>query len=171
METAPLSKTVRLPNEELGGLQRRMNEIVRRVEEGKITLPWAMSELQRIVEGKKLPEVVYRNRAEPLAFVRPIRQERRRSKAPLHKRLKFWVERLKWPDRNAEHIMAEMWEAECIPHSCINYGRTPVHTIMHDEDITDRDVQVISSTLQWLGTNAGKDFLRRFVRTAELYIN
>ena len=171
METAQLSKTVRLSNEELGGLQRRLNEIVRRIEEGNIELPWVLSEMQRIIEGRKLPETVYRSRAEPLEFARPPEAERKKSQAPLHQRLKFWVKRLKWPERNAEHIMAEMWEAECIPQHGINFGRTPISAIMEGETITDRDVQVINSTLQWLGTNVGKEFLRRFTRTAELYIN
>ncbi len=172
METASLSKTVtRLSNDELGLLQRRVNEIARRVEEGTIELPWVMGELQRVIEGRRLPEIKYRQRAEPLEFVRPSATERRKSKAPLRKRLAHWFTRLDWPDRNPEHIMAEMWEAECIPSSCVNYGRTPINSIMHGEEITDRDVRVISSTLQWLGTNVGKDFLRRFTRTAELYIH
>tara|TARA_R110000824_G_scaffold401771_1_gene615720 strand:- start:401100 stop:401618 length:519 start_codon:yes stop_codon:yes gene_type:complete len=172
MQTAPLSKTAsRLSNDELGLIQRRVNEIVRRAEEGTIELPWAMGEIQRIIEGRKLPEVVYRNRAEPLQFDRPSVAERRKSKAPLHRRLAHWVTRLEWPERNGEHIMAEMWEAECIPVHCVNNGRTPINTIMYEEHITDRDIRVISSTLQWLGTSAGKDFLRKFVRTAELYIH
>jgi len=171
METAKLSKTVRLSNEDIGRLQRRLNEIVRRVEAGAIDLSWVDTEQQRILEGRKIPEVRYRNRAEPLTFVRPPAKERRTSKAPLSMRLPNWVNRLRWPDRNREHVMAEMWEAECIPRQCLNYGRTPIHAIMDGEKITDRDVQVISSTLQWLGTNVGGEFLRRFVRTTEMYLN
>ncbi len=171
MQTAPLSKTVtRLSNDELGLLQRRVNEIARRVEEGTIELPWAMAEMQRVIEGRKLPEIRYRDRAEPLEFIRPSSSEREKSKAPLAKRLANWVTRLEWPDRNNEHTMAEMWEAECIPCPSINYGLTPINAIMHEETVTDRDIQVISSTLQWLGTSVGGDFLRRFIRTAELYV-
>jgi hypothetical protein len=64
-----------------------------------------------------------------------------------------------------------MWEAECIPAVGVNNGRTPIHAIMQGELITDRDVRVIASTLQWLGTNVGQGFLRKFLRVAQLYIN
>ncbi len=170
METATLSETVRLSNDELGSLQRRVNEIVRRVEEGRIELPWAMTEIQRIIEGRKLPEVVYRPRAQPLEFKPSSKSERRKSKAPKRLRFAQWVKRLEWPQLNPELVMVEMWEAECIPVHCINYGRTPINAIMDGEDITERDVKVIASTLQWLGTNVGSDFLRRFVRTSQMYL-
>lgn len=43
----------KLTNEALGGIQRRTNEIVRRVEDGAITFDWVMDELQRMVEGRE----------------------------------------------------------------------------------------------------------------------
>jgi len=172
MKTASLSATVtRLTNDELGLLQRRVNEIVRRAEEGSIELPWAMAEMQRIIEGKRLPEIRYMDRARKLEFVRPSADKLKKSKAPISKRLSQWLKRLEWPERDAEQVMAEMWEAECIPENCINFGLTPLDAILHGEEITDRDVQVVNSTLQWLGTNIGKEFLRRFVRTIEMYVN
>jgi len=170
METASLSKTVRLSNDELGLVQRRVNEIVRRVEEGKIELPWALAEMQRVIEGRKIPEVKYRATAEPLEFKRPLQNERGKSKAGWNKRLPHMLQRLAWPDRNKEHIMAEMWEAECIPHQGVNYGATPMNAIMGDEKPTDRDIRVINSALQWLGTNVGSEFLTRFVRVSQLWI-
>lgn len=42
----------KLSNEQLGGLSRRYSEVTRRVEEGTLTLDFAMDELQRIVEGR-----------------------------------------------------------------------------------------------------------------------
>lgn len=173
METAQaLSKTARrLSNEELGSLQRRMNEIVRRVEEGNIELSWVMGETQRVIEGKKIPEMVYRARAEPLEFKRPPKAERRRSKAQFKDRLPSWRTRLDWPQRNNEHVMAEMWEAECIPRPWLSFGRTPINAIMGEGVVpTPYDVQVISSTLQWLGTNVGQEFLGRYIRVAQMWV-
>ena len=170
METPQVSKTVKLSNEELGSVQRRVNELVRRAEEGSVSLPWLMKELQRLVEGRVIPEVQYISRASPLVFERLPESKRVHSKAPWSKRLPDSLNRLDWPDRNAEHIMAELWETACLPDRSINYGRTPINQIMGELEPSHRDVQVISSTLQWLGTNAGQSFLCTFLRASQIHI-
>lgn len=170
METVQLSKPRRLSNDEVGGLQRRVNEIARRVEEGTIDLSWVMEEMQRIIEGKKLLEMRYREVAEPLDFVRAPPDERRFSRARLHMRLPHMLQRLEFPQRTPEHVMAEMWETECIPNLSVNFGRTPLDTIAGSPKPTRRDIQVINSTLQWLGTPVGKEFLARFFRVSQIHL-
>lgn len=55
-----MSKTVqavidgKLTNEQLGGLTRRTNEIIRRINEGTLGYDWVMNELQRVTEGRGL---------------------------------------------------------------------------------------------------------------------
>lgn len=128
METATLSETVKLTNEEIGGLQRRTNEILRRIEEGSIELRWVLDEMQRIIEGRKnLPQ--YHRRAPLLEFVRPSEKDRAKSLSPYDLRLNESLIRLEHPHRTGEHIMAEMWEAENIPGGGLNNGRVPVQAI------------------------------------------
>ncbi|MBI3632241.1 MAG: hypothetical protein HY225_02235 [Candidatus Vogelbacteria bacterium] len=43
----------KLGNEELGQFTRKVDEIKRRLNEGTITLSWALNELQRIIEGRQ----------------------------------------------------------------------------------------------------------------------
>lgn len=170
--TALLSTTEarKLTNEELGIVQRRVNEIVRRVEEGTLPVAWVHTELQRVVEGKKEPPPpVQASRTLPeRTFVRPNTRERKKSRAPERLRTAFFLNRLEFPQRTNEHLMMEMWEAENIPHRCSNGGRTCIDAIMHGEEITERDVRVVNSTMQWLGTNVGSCFLRNFVLTAKI---
>ncbi len=170
METVQLSKPRRLSNDEVGGLQRRVNEIARRVEEGTIDLSWVMEEMQRIIEGVKLPKVCFREVAEPLDFERAPPDERKFSRAPLHMRLLHMMRRLEFPNRTPEHVMAEMWEAECIPDESVNFGRTPLDTIAGSPKPTRRDIQVINSTLQWLGTPVGRTFLAKFLRVSQIHL-
>ncbi len=173
METAPqLSETVRLTNEELGGLHRRVDEIVRRIDKGTIPYKEAFTGLQRIVERSQQPVVQYSSRARPQDFPHVPRNERRRSHAKLSLRLSHSVSRLDWPQRNPERIIAELWEIECIPEHCTNYGRTAIHAIMGEgEKFTPRDVQVINSTIQWLGTNCGMAFVRKFLAVSQIHVN
>lgn len=171
MQTASLSKTVRLSNEELGSLQRRVHEIVRRVEEGTVPLEEAMTGLQRIIERSQLPQVRYAERARPLAFEHLPRAERRKSRARLSIRLAHSLVRLRYPQRNPERIIAELWEIECIPCDQVNYGRTPVEAIMGEGSRPTRDqIAIINSTIQWLGTNVGQTFLQKFLRVSQMYI-
>jgi hypothetical protein len=64
--------------------------------------------------------------------------------------------------------MAEMWEAENSPKSWLNHGSVPVLYILDESNPSVRDREVMASTLQWLGTNSGKEFLSRFVSAADL---
>lgn len=172
METAQtLSKTARrLSNEELGRIQKRTNELVRRIEEGTLELDWVMEQMQRVVEGKKTPEKVYLSTARPLEFMRPPKNERRRTRAPVRTRLPEWKQRLEYRERTPEHVMAEMWEAENIPHARYNFGRVPVNTILDEARPSKRDLEVMASTLQWLGCPIGKEFLARFVRVSQIML-
>lgn len=171
METASLSKTVRLPNEDLGGLYRRVAEIVRRVEEGTVPLDEAKTGLQRIIERKQHPEVRHAERAKPLAFEHLPRRERRRSRARLSIRLPYSLTRLRFPQRTPERIIAELWEIECIPSDHVDYGRTPVEAIMGEGSRPTREqVAIINSTIQWLGTNSGQCFLRKFLQISQIWI-
>lgn len=172
METAgPLSKTAKkVSNDELGSLQRRTNELVRRIEDGTLELSWVMAQLQLVIEGKRVPDKVYLSRATPREFERLPEHKRGRSVTPLEKRLPESFTRLDFPQRNMEHVMAEMWEAENIPRAGFDHGSCPAWVIMGGTEITDRDIQVMSSTLQWLGTNVGSDFLRRFLQVSQMHI-
>lgn len=52
MKTAPAVEDGKLTNEGLGALQRRLNEITRRINEGTLTYDYAMDGLQRTIEGR-----------------------------------------------------------------------------------------------------------------------
>ena len=49
----------KLSDEQLGNLHRRVDEVKRRLNEGTIKFLWAINELQRIVEGRKVVESDY----------------------------------------------------------------------------------------------------------------
>lgn len=170
METASsLSKTaIRLPDSDLGALQRRSNELLRRIEEGTIDLEWVMRQLQRTIEGKADPEKVYLSTARPEEFALPPKRERRRSRAPVRTRLPHSLQRLEYRERTPEHVMADMWEAENIPHMWLNHNATPVNTITGDAKPSKRDLEVMASTLQWLGSPVGREFLARFIRVSQI---
>ena len=172
METAQtLSRTVRLSNDEIGSLHRRVYEIVRRVEQGTVPYDEAMTGLQRVIERTQMPTVRYSAHARPREMPRLRRSERRRSAARLAVRLPYSLVRLRHPERNPERIIAELWEIECIPEACVNYGRTPINAILGEERPTERDVQVINSTIQYLGTNGGMEFLRKFLGASQMWLN
>lgn len=102
--TALLSTTEarKLTNEELGIVQRRVNEIVRRVEEGTLPVAWVHTELQRVVEGKKEPPPpvqVLRTLPER-TFVRPEKNKRAKSRAPERLRTAFFSESPRVPTKN-----------------------------------------------------------------------
>jgi hypothetical protein len=61
-----------------------------------------------------------------------------------------------------------MWEAENIPRC----GRVPLQSIVESEGgvVDDRDVKMVANTIQWIGTNCGREFLRRFILAADIHI-
>lgn len=63
-----------------------------------------------------------------------------------------------------------MWEAENIPNQGINRGWTPVQSILDDFHASEHDRAIVASTLQWLGTNCGKEYLQRMVATADIEV-
>lgn len=179
----------KLQDDDLGMLQRRLNEIVRRIEEGTIS-HWEVKEgLQAIIEGKRSQigkPCTHPHRGKKIDFVRPSIRERKKSLAHIRMRSQFRQERLyfkcrlalkgnRFPKASerllAEDIIVQMWEAENIPSRSLNYGAVPLHTILEREgDLPEHDVKIVNQTIQWLGTNVGKDFLRRFVLTADLHM-
>ena len=179
---------LRLSDTELGLIYRRVDEIKRRINEGTLDKDMTLRALQLVIEGKAREQhpCSRRHRSEPLAFKRPPLKERRRSKAPLKLRLPQWVNRLffhyksklatnMWYSTSGrklhpEDIMSMMWEAENIPCWSLNNGRVPVQTILDTETPTEREVAIISSALQWLGTNIGREFLVRYIRTADILV-
>jgi len=36
---------------------------------------------------------------------------------------------------------------------------------------TERDIQIINSTIQYLGTNCGMVFIRKFLGVSQIYVN
>lgn len=186
METAQAVEDGTLSNEHFGIIYRRIGAIIKKLQEGSLTVQFVLSELQRIFEGKRpeLPRPIVLDPKlrgqywEPprQEFKRPNRKERRKSRSPYNRRLAPWNQRLEWPERNPEHVMAEMWEAENIPEWCSNYGRVPVQaildpsTVMSYDQLPPHDVMIVASTLQWLGTSVGREFLSRYIRTAQILI-
>ena len=181
--------SLRLSNDELGLLHRRVDEIKRRITEGTIDKAEALGALQRIIEGRadSIGPCKKRHRSEPLVFKRPPIKERRRSRAPIRLRLPKYLNRLyfhykykfqvgKWGSPSgrrltSEDIMAQMWEAENIPRTGRNHGLVPIQTILDTDSIpNEREAAIVSSTLQWLGTNVGSEFLMRFIRTTDIHI-
>tara|TARA_B100000745_G_scaffold300596_1_gene255731 strand:- start:2187 stop:2717 length:531 start_codon:yes stop_codon:yes gene_type:complete len=176
METAIAVGDGKLSNENLGGIYRRVMEIIRRINEGKIRFSYVMKALQMIVEGRDSVEPCKRyHQGEFVEFKRPSKKERIKSFTPYGSGLPESVTRLEWPQYTAEHLMAEFWEAKNIPCRSVNYGRTIVHAIldMHDRkkgELDPHDVQVVTSTMQYLGTSCGRSFLSEFIRYAEILV-
>ncbi len=175
----------KMNDDQLGMLHRRVDEIKRRINEDTISYYETVAVLQIIIEGKteRLKPCARRHRSEPLPFVRPPIGKRKKSKAPMRLRLPEFLQRLYFNYRTKifayerwnkmltpEDIMAQMWEAENIPEPWHNQGRVPVQTILGNDTPPDREVMILSSTLQWLGTNQGRDFLVRFIRAADITI-
>jgi hypothetical protein len=185
METAKAVGDGRLTDEEIGIPTRRLIEIIRRINEGALDRRDTMRALQMLIEGKakQMVEPCSRpHRSESLKFKMLPPAERRKSRAPLRMRSEqyrkrlyfhyraFFSKRKSWTGKalHPEDIIALMWEAENIPHPGINHGWTPVQSILSDFNASEHDRAIVASTLQWLGTNVGQDFLRRMVATAGL---
>ncbi|MFT5850050.1 MAG: hypothetical protein ACI9H6_000879 [Patiriisocius sp.] len=184
METTLVVGDSKLDNDEMGVLFRRVSEIAKRIDSGSISKNKAMEALQAIVEGraeKMLTPCKRKHLSSHQSFERPSQKERKRSKAPVEMRLPEYLRRLgiydrfrelhpdqTYPEKHPEDIMAEMWEAENIPKSWLNHGSVPVLYILDESNPSVRDREVMASTLQWLGTNSGKEFLSRFVSAADL---
>lgn len=187
METANAVGDRKLSDEELGTLTRRLLEIARRISEGVLDRREVLRVLQLLIEGRASQMIEpcrRRHRQEPRSFEMLPPAERRKSKAPLRLRTKQYLNRLYFHYRlyfsgkrmggqkrlRPEDVMALMWEAENIPQPGINYEWTPVQSILDDWDASEHDRAIVASTLQWLGTNTGREFLGRFVATADLHI-
>lgn len=185
METAKAVGDGKLTDDELGTITRRLMEIVRRINEGSLDKKHIFKALQMLIEGRaeQMTEPCLRkHRAENMVFKMLSPRLRRKSKAPLRMRLKQSRDRLYfhyklflsqggyWGQKrlHPEDIIALMWEAENIPEQNINHGWVPVQSILDDYDASEHDRAIVASTLQWLGTNCGQEFLRRVVATADL---
>lgn len=177
----------KLTDDELGVITRRLMEIVRRINEGTLDKELTLRALQMLIEGqaKKMVEPCpLPHRSKPIPFKMIPPGERRKSRAPLRMRLPHSVKRLYFRYKgyfsghgsvtgkglHPEDIIALMWEAENIPQSWLSHGSTPVNAILHDANPSEHDRMVVASTLQWLGTNVGREFLSRVVATADLDI-
>ncbi|MBY0537865.1 hypothetical protein K2P47_00515 [Patescibacteria group bacterium] len=186
METASAVGDGKLDNDELGILFRRITEIARRIDAGSISKKSVLEALQAIVEGraeKMLSPCNKPHRSVHVKFVPPADEERKKSLAPVAMRLPVYANKLglydrlreqypsgHYPEKHPEDIMALMWEAKNIPDPMINYGRVPVQTILDEPDPSVHDRMVMASTLQWLGTTDGRDFLVHFVLAADLSV-
>ncbi len=184
METAPAVGDGKLNNDEMGMLFRRVTEISKRIDAGSISKKDAMNALQAIIEGRAssmLETCKTPHRSKHVKFVSPTKDDRKKSLAPVTMRLAGSLNRLgfydnvreqnhgrHYPEKHPEDIMAEMWEAENIPDAMINHGSVPVQHILDNSKPSEHDRMVMASTLQWLGTNVGRDFLSRFVSAADL---
>lgn len=185
METAIAVGDGKLTDYELGTMTRRLMEIVRRINEGSLDKRQTLKALQMLIEGKaeQMVEPCNRkHRSDKIPFKMLPPAERRKSTAPLRLRTEQYRKRLYYFYRaffargkymgkkrlHPEDIIALMWEAENIPDQIINHGWTPVQSILDDYHASKHDRAIVASTLQWLGTNCGREFLRRMVATADL---
>lgn len=67
-------------------------------------------------------------------------------------------ERLDWGFR--ERLFFEAWIAANERHRCVNGGRGTLEILCESlGPITQRDMDVASTVIQWLGTNCGQSFL------------
>lgn len=173
----------RLDDAELGQFMRRMFELKRRIEEGSVDRIQALKDLQDIIEGTVVRRCSYEHLSGRTTFTRSPASRRKQSYAPIATRLAHSEQRLGLYEKNreqfpmiqygeytAEDIMAFMWEEENIPQPSINYGRVPLHAILDSDNLAPRDVAVIASTLQWLMTNVGSEFLRRVLLATKITI-
>lgn len=82
------------------------------------------------------------------------------------------------PD-DPEHIMVRLWAKENIRERNIDFGFTPVDSILHRcnercssghhyyDAPKDEEVRIVSATIQWLATNCGRRFLGDFQKEME----
>ncbi len=159
----------RLSAEQTGVLQQRLQDVIRRVEEGKLSFDVVAQSLQRISEETFISHYKDKKPKETWEiFTRPPLAERRKSLSPYGMTLPHKVKRLEFPERNPERIMMELWEKENIPKPQINHGRVPVNAILNAVELLPQDVQIVAATVQWFGTNIGMSYLGEFSRAAEL---
>lgn len=185
METAIAVGDGKLTDDELGTMTRRLMETVRRINEGSLDKRQTLKALQMLIEGKveqMIEPCQRKHRSESRQFKMLPIAERRKSTAPLRMRTEQYLKRLYyhyklflftnqyWGEKqlNAEDIFALMWEAENIPRQGINHGWTPVQSILGDFHASEHDRAIVASTLQWLGTNTGREYLRKMVATADI---
>lgn len=158
-----------LSDEQRGILQKRLSGIIERIEQGDLSFDVAAQGLQRIAEKTFIFHYEQEGRRElGRIFQRPPENERKTSLAPYGMLLPKSQERLQFPQRTPEHVMCEIWEAENIPKRWINHNRVPLNTILNALDVDSRDVRVVGSTMQWLGTNVGLSFFGQFMRAADI---
>jgi hypothetical protein len=180
----------RLSNEELGLLHRRLDEIKRRIGEGTLQNDEVLTALQKIIESKagSLGPCRLHHRSKAKPFIRPPIEDRKKSLAPMRLRSANHLNRLyyrcklalatkcRFPEPKErllpEDIIVQMWEAENIPRRHINYGRVPLHSILETEgrEVVEHDAKIVANTIQWLGTNVGSEFLRRFILAANISV-
>lgn len=157
-----------LSNEQREILYDRLQGVIERIEHGAISFDVAAQALQRIAEKTFIFHHEGGPRKSWEIFHRPPEKERKLSLAPYGMALQKSKDRLNFPQRTPELIMCEVWEAENIPKRWINSGLVPVNTILNAIEVDSRDVRVIGSTMQWLGTNVGISFYGQFMRASEL---
>jgi len=154
---------------ETGILQRKLQDIVRRLEEGSLSFEIVVQALQRISEETFIFHYPEKKAKEDWEiFRRPSTEERRKSLSPFGMTLPHQAKRLEWPGRTPEHVMMELWEKENIPQPWVNHNRVPLNTILNAIDVLPHDAQVVAATVQWFGCHIGISHLGQFVRAAEL---
>lgn len=183
METGKtVSDGRRLSNDDLGALTRKFRDIARRIEEGTISFDETLKGLQSVAEGRTVPQQIYTGTVRPQEFRPPKAKDRKRSLGETKRRLRHYLKRLDWPQRDPEHIIVELWEAENIPS---RGSRTPISAILDEREgagsemfgdfrgppkLEERDIQVVNSIIQWLGTGIGTSFLRKFLGVSQIII-
>ncbi|MFO0718919.1 MAG: hypothetical protein U0522_02745 [Candidatus Paceibacterota bacterium] len=89
-------------------------------------------------------------------------------------RLPLQLERLKHPDSWLERMVARMWHKENAvlpaPFPFVLGAQPPafsgrVRAILNEGNPSRRDVEIVNSTIQWLGTGVGICFCREVVET------
>lgn len=177
----------RLSDDELGLIYRRVDEIKRRVASGTINFATVATALQTIIEGnsESLGRCQKRHRSEALPLIHPSLKMRKKSLAGLRLRsaehlnhlffqVKLWLYtsklgRASKKKFSPEDIIVLMWEAENIQSG--KQGRVPIKVILETHDVPeDREAMIVNQTVQWMGSNVGLDFLRRFILTADVLI-
>lgn len=163
----------KLTHEKMGMITVLVMELFRRMKSKRsgevVTFDFVRHGLQCLAEGRMVfpPGDIHKDPSH-MAFRRPSAEERAKSAVPFGTMLPHWRRRLGMPQRMPENVMAELWEAENIPRSEDMGGPTVWAIFDGDSRPSERDIQVVGSTLQWLATNTGSSFLRRYLNEANL---
>jgi len=163
----------KLTHEQMGKVVVLVMELFRRMRSKRsgevVTFDFVCRGLQCLAEGRMVfPPGNIEKDPPHRVFRRPSAEERAKSVVPFGTMLPHWRKRLGMPQRMPENVMAELWEAENIPRS-EDMGGPMVWAIFADDSRpSERDIQVVGSTLQWLATNTGSSFLRRYLNEANL---